>query len=318
MKKSVVALLVVAGAAAGGVIIANKYAEDAIKQHIEQTNQTYQELANNGEMPEISISYQAVSANVLTSSYSVSGLQVAVAELGQVASIDSITARGMQPNGLSDEGSMQLTGAKVAPAVLQMLPPETSAFVQSLALHADYNYAYTDDGQLMFDQQTRINDELSLHYRFSLAQMQEFWQFVKDVSAMSAQQQQELSQSPQYIEDVLAKLTTAALNNGAITIENRGFIERAVAMSAGQNQSPDLETIKGLALMNIAALEPLPQDMKDTLAQFVNDPKKLTLSFNFAQPLQFSQVQSGELAAQFSTPEAAIAFANLQLTANSN
>ncbi|MDX1392419.1 MAG: hypothetical protein R3241_08560, partial [Rheinheimera sp.] len=87
-------------------------------------------------------------------------------------------------------------------------------------------------------------------------------------------------------------------------------------MTAEQGQTPDLDTVKSLALANIAMLEPLPQNMKDSLAQFVTTPQKLTLSFNFAEPLQFAKVQSGELMPQLSSPQAIIQYANLQLTAN--
>jgi len=291
-------------------------AENAIKQQIEQANQSYRDLAADGEIPAISLSYKEVSANILTSSYSISGLEVSIAELGNVATVDLISATGMQPQRLSDKGSFQLVGAKAAPAVLQMLPPHASAFVQSLALHGDYSYQYQPDGQLVFNQQTRINDEFSLNYNFTLAQMHEVWQYAKEISALTPEQQQELFSSEAYVEQMLAKLVTAALSNGAISIENNGFIERTVAMAAEQGQTPDLETVKGMALANIAMLEPLPQEMKDSLAQFVTSPEKLTLTFNFAEPLQFAKVQSGELMPQLSSPEAIIQFANLQLRAN--
>lgn len=315
MKKSVIALIIVA-AAAGGLYYVNMQAEHAIKQQIEQANISYQELARNGDMPAISLRYQDVSANVLTSSYSISGLEVSLAELGSVATIDQISAKGLQPQQLADKGSFVLTGAKAAPALLQMLPPHASAFLQSMALHGDYSYQYQPDGQLLFNQQTRINDEFSLNYHFTLAQMQQVWQYAKEISTLTAEEQQKLYSSEAYVEQMLAKLVTAALQSGAVTIENNGFIERALAMTAEQGQTPDLDTVKSLALANIAMLEPLPQNMKDSLAQFVTTPHKLTLSFNFAEPLQFAKVQSGELMPQLSSPQAIIQYANLQLTAN--
>lgn len=315
MKKSVIAVVVVA-AAGGGVYFANMQAEKAIKLQVEQANQSYRELAETGEIPQISISYKDVSANVLTSSYSIAGLEVTVAELGTVATVDLITAKGVKPQSLADQGSVHLSGAKAAPTVLQMLPPHSSAFVQSLALHGDYSYEYKSDGQLLFRQQTRINDEFSLDYNFTLAQMQQFWQYAKEISALAPEQQQELLGSEAYAEHIVEKLLTGALSNGAVSIENNGFIERAVAVTAEQGQTPDWESIKGMALLNISMLEPLPQNMKDALATFVNKPEKLTLSFNFADPLQFAKVQSGELMPQLGSPEAIIQFANIKLQAN--
>ena len=316
MKKSVIAVVVLAVAAGGGVYFANKYAEDIVKQQVEQANQSYRDLAASGEMPLIALTYKDVSANVLTSSYSVEGLEVTVAELGTVATVEKITATGVKPRTLTDKGSVHVSGVKAAPAVLSMLPPATSEFVQSLALHGDYSYQYQNDGQLLFNQQTRINDEFSLNYDFTLAQMQQLWQYAKEISALAPEEQQKLASSEAYTEEVVAKLMTGALTKGTVSIENNGFIERAIAMTTEQGQTPDLQTIKGTALVSIAMLEPLPQDMKDALTEFVTKPEKLQLSFNFAEPLQFAKLQSGELMAEFSSPEAAIEFANLKLQAN--
>ncbi|MDP2714327.1 hypothetical protein [Rheinheimera sp.] len=316
MNKSVIALVVVAAAAGGALYYANGQAENAIKQQIAQANQSYRDVADSGLMPQIELNYKDVSANVLTSSYSISGLEVSFGEMGTVATVDLITAKGVKPQGLADKGSMQMIGAKAAPAVLQMLPPQASAFLQSVALHGDYSYEYQADGQLLFSQQTRINDEFSLGYDFTLAQMQQFWQYARELSELPPEQQQELVGDDAYMEQMLAKLVTGALSKGTVTIENNGFIERTVAMAAEQGQAPDLDTIKGMALMNIAMLEPLPQSMKDSLTAFVNNPGKLELSFNFAEPLQFEKLYTGEPIAGLDTPEAIIEYANLQLKAN--
>lgn len=316
MKKSVLALVVIAAAAGGGVYYANTEAEKAIKQQFEQANQSYKELAETGEMPLISMSYKDVSANVLTSSYSISGLELSLGEMGTVATVDVVQAKGVKPQSLSDYASVKITGIKAAPAILQMLPPQTSVFLQDIALHGDVDYHYNSDGELVFNQQIRVNDEFALGYSFSFAQMQQFWQFARDMSALPPEQQQALASDEAYIGQMIEKLAAGAVQHGRFTIENNGFIERTFAMTAEQGQTPDLETVKGMALANIASLQPLPQNMKDSLAQFVTTPEKLTLSFNFAEPLQFAKVQSGEMMAQLGSPEAMIEFANLQLQAN--
>ena len=56
MKKSLIALVVI-GVGAAGVFYVNKQAEDAIKQQLDNANQSYRDMAVNGEMPEVSISY---------------------------------------------------------------------------------------------------------------------------------------------------------------------------------------------------------------------------------------------------------------------
>ncbi|GAB2916734.1 hypothetical protein [Rheinheimera gaetbuli] len=315
MKKSLIALVVI-GVATAGVFYVNKQAEDAIKQQLDNANQSYRDMAVNGEMPELSISYKDVSANVLMSSYSISGLEVSLAEMGTVATVETIVANGIKPQSLSDKGSVKVTGVKAAAAVLQMLPPQTSVFLQDIALHGDYDYAYNDNGELMFNQQTRINDEFALNYSFSFAQMQQFWQFARDMSALPPEQQQALASDEAYIGQMIEKLAAGALKNGNITIENNGFIERTLAMTAEMGQTPDYRTVQGMALAGIGSAPQIPQAMKETLTAFVQKPEKLRLSFGFSEPLQFAQMQSGELAEHMVSPEAMIKFANVKLQAN--
>ncbi|MEH8018368.1 YdgA family protein [Rheinheimera muenzenbergensis] len=315
MKKSLIALVVI-GVAAAGVVYVNQQAEDAIKQQLDNANQSYRELAASGEMPEISLAYKDVSANVLLSNYSISGLEISLAEMGTIATVDLIQAKGIKPQSLADKGSVKVTGIKAASAVLQMLPPQTSAFMQDIALHGDYDYAYTENGELMFSQQTRINDEFALNYSFSLAQMQQFWQVAKDLSALPPELLQALLTDEAYIGQMIEKLAAGALKNGNITIENKGFIERTLAMTAEMGQTPDYRTVQGMALAGVGSAPQLPQDMKDTLTAFVQKPEKLSLSFGFTEPLQFARMQSGELAEHMVSPEAMIKFANVKLQAN--
>lgn len=317
MNKLVVGAGIVVVAAAAGFYYANTQAENAIKAQIETANQSYAEMAASGVMPAISIGYQDVSANVLTSSYSVTGIDVSIAGMGQVATIDKVTAVGLKPKGLADKGSAQLVGAKMAQPMLAMLPPDMSAFIQGVALHADYSYQYTPaTGELYFSQDTRINDEFSLSYNFSFAQMQELWAFARDMSEKSPAEQLELSNSASYTTDLMANLVKGALKSGQVVINNNGFIERVVEMGSAQGQLPPLDALKGMALMAITADENLPLAMKESLTTFINQPEKLTVDVNFAEPLSFAAVQSGALMAELQTPEQMIKFANLKMVAN--
>ncbi|HAW92947.1 MULTISPECIES: hypothetical protein [unclassified Arsukibacterium] len=317
MNKLVVGAGIVVVAAAAGFYYANSQAENAIKEQIELANKSYAEMAASGLMPAISIGYQDVAANVLTSSYSVSGVDVSVAGMGQVATIEKVTAAGLKPKGLADKGSAQLIGAKVAEPMLAMLPPQMSEFVQGVVLHADYSYQYTPaNGELYFSQVTRVNDEFSLAYNFSFAQMQELWAFARDMSEKTPEEQQALSMSDSYMTDVMANLVKGALKSGELVITNDGFIERLVAMASAQGQMPPLDALQGMALMAITADENLPLDMKESLTTFINQPEKLQININFAEPVSFEAVQSGALMAELQTPEQMIEFANLKMVAN--
>lgn len=317
MNKLVVGAGIVVVAAAAGFYYANSQAENAIKEQIEQANKSYAEMAATGLMPAISIGYQDVSANVLTSSYSVAGVDVSVAGMGQVATIEKVTAVGLKPQGLADKGSAQLVGAKVAEPMLAMLPPDMSAFVQSVALHADYSYEYTPaTGELYFSQDTRINDEFSLSYNFSFAQMQELWAFAREMSEKTPEEQQQLSMSDSYMADVMANLVKGALKSGELVVTNNGFIERLVEMGSAQGQMPPMEALQGMALMAITADENLPLEMKESLTTFINQPEKLKVNVSFAEPVSFEAMQSGALMAELQTPEQMIKFANLKMVAN--
>jgi hypothetical protein len=317
MNKVVVGAGIVIVAAAAGFYYANSQAENAIKAQIELANKSYAELAATGMMPAVSIAYQGVSANVLTSSYSVSGIDVSVAGMGQVATIDKVTAVGLKPQGLADKGSAELVGAKVAPAMLAMLPPEISEFIQGVTLHADYSYQYTPaSGELYFSQITRINDEFSLSYNFSFSQMQELWAFARNMSEKTPEEQQQLSMSDSYMIDVMENLVKGALKSGELVISNNGFIERVVAMGSAQGQMPPMDALQGMALMAVTANEALPLEFKESLTTFINQPEKLRVNVNFAEPLRFEAVQSGQLMTELQTPEQMIKFANLTVTAN--
>ena len=316
MKKSLIALLVLGSVATAGLLYVNHQAENAIKQQLEQTNQSYRNLAASGEIPEISLAYKDISANVLTSSYSISGLAFSLGEMGTVATVELIEAEGMKPQNLSDAASVKVTGLKAAPAILQMLPPQTSVYLQDIALHGDVDYHYNANGELVFNQKIRINDEFSLGYSFSFAQMQQFWQFARDMSALPPAQQQALASDEAYIGQMIEKLSAGALKNGSITVENNGFIERTLAMTAEMGQTPDYRTVQGMALAGVGSAEQLPQQIKETLSAFVQKPEKLTLSFGFNEPLPFAKVQSGELAEHMVSPEAMIKFANVKLQTN--
>ncbi|WP_333607543.1 hypothetical protein [Arsukibacterium sp.] len=317
MNKVIVVAAVVAVAAVGGVIYANKHAEGVIIEQIELANKSYAEMAGNGLMPAINLGYQSVSANVLRSTYTISGMDVSVDGLGQVATIESVVAKGIPLNGgLADKASAQIQGVKLAGPVLQLLPPDISVFVQGLALHADYQYRYTPaSGELLFEQDTRINDELSLSYRFTLSQMQQLWAYAKELSELSPAEQQELSMQDSYIADVTAKLMTAAINDGQLVINNNGFIERMVDMGSQAGMMPPLDALRGMALMGLAADETLPLSFKESLVNFVNQPNKLTLSFGFTEPLALTAIESGELLPVMQTPEQMIEFANVKLLA---
>ena len=315
MKKLVIAAVVVA-AAAGGLYFANNKAEEAIKQQITLANQNYIELAAQGEMPLISLSYKDVSANVLTSSYSIQDLAISVGEFGNVATVANITATGIKPQQLSDKGSMTLSGLKAAPAALQMLPANIVSFVESLEIHGDYSYAYQKDGSLQFNQATHINDEFSLSYDFSLANMQQFWQYAKDVTAMPTEQQQALTTSEDYPQQMLAQLMTGALNKGTVVMKNNNFLQRLAKVAAESGQGADFETFQGMALIGVSSAEQIPATIKENLIKFINNPEKLTLSFSFAEPLMFNAFENEQLATKLSSPEAFIEFANLSLTAN--
>ena len=114
----------------------------------------------------------------------------------------------------------------------------------------------------------------------------------------------------------MANLVKGALKSGELVITNDGFIERLVAMASAQGQMPPLDALQGMALMAITADENLPLDMKESLTTFINQPEKLQININFAEPVSFEAVQSGALMAELQTPEQMIEFANLKMVAN--
>ncbi|MBP8226858.1 MAG: hypothetical protein KAX67_02385, partial [Pararheinheimera sp.] len=67
-------VLVLSASAVAGFFYANHQAEQLMAGHIERSNQQYLQLAEQGDMPPIHMSYSQLSANVITSSYKIQDL----------------------------------------------------------------------------------------------------------------------------------------------------------------------------------------------------------------------------------------------------
>jgi hypothetical protein len=79
---------------------------------------------------------------------------------------------------------------------------------------------------------------------------------------------------------------------------------------------PPMDALQGMALMAVTANEALPLEFKESLTTFINQPEKLQLNVNFAEPLSFEALQSGQLMTDLQTPEQIIKFANLTIAVN--
>lgn len=318
MKKSVVVLGVVVAAGIGGVLYANHKAEKIIEEQIMLANQSYQEMAAEGLAPALKLGYESLSANVLTRRFTITGLDISLAEMGGVFRIEKLVVDGLDLHGLSDEGGMTFEGARLGNALLVMVPPGAlSELVKSITISGDYDYRYTpENGELYFTQETRINNEFSIRYNVTLTQLQDVWQYASQVNELPAEERHQVAASEEYLANVGDKLVNAGISHGELVIRNTGFIERVFETTHAAYLSPSLAEAQQNMLKNMQDVTILPDDLKAALSQFVQQPEQLKATFRFEQPLQFSQMQDEGIVQQFSAPAQFIEFTNLKVEAN--
>ena len=98
------AALLVSISALAGFFYANHHAEQLMAGHIERSNQQYLQLAEQGDMPPIHMSYSRLSANVITSSYKIQDLTIGIAGVGDFITVGQVELIGLQRDGAVDAG----------------------------------------------------------------------------------------------------------------------------------------------------------------------------------------------------------------------
>ncbi|MEE2024238.1 hypothetical protein [Alkalimonas mucilaginosa] len=317
MKKKLIIPVVAVGLLVVGVQLANRQAAKTIEAQIAEINLSYAEMSQQGVLPALQLQYQEVRASVLRSRYQIEGLSVELQGLGQLFSIEQVQLRGIKPNRLADQGSVSLRSLALGSGARLFVPTELAAFSDSIKLHGDYSYSYQPStGELELMQQTRINEEFSFSYQLRLSEMQAIWQQLTDISAMNNEQQQRLLESDSYIEQFTAAMLQSAIVAGELRLENDGFLQRLLTLTAGQGQTPDFSIVQGIALMALATAETVPMEIRQSLIAFVQEPRSLTLRFQLQQPLRFTELEAETASFAIDTVDELLEFAGVRLTVN--
>ena len=162
------AALVLSASAVAGFLYANHQAEQLMAGHIERSNQQYLQLAEQGDMPPIHMSYSKLSANVITSSYKIQNLHIGLAGMGDLVTVGQVELIGLQRDGLPEDGAARLKDLKLAPQALASLPKDLADYLATLLLELNYQYKYkAKTGELTFQQELRVDHHFSLNYRFA-------------------------------------------------------------------------------------------------------------------------------------------------------
>lgn len=316
IKKIVFAILLV-GMSFAALLYGNYKAADAIKFELQQLNQSYAEMAQQDGWPAIRLAHGAISANVLTSRFSIRDVQLSVVGLGAVLEVGQIQLKGVKPNQLTNHGRVQVREMTMGSGALLLLPETYSTFIQTIQLHGDYRYKYNvSDGELWLSQQTKINDEFQFSYQFTLAAMQPVWQRLSDVMSMSANQQRAVLDNESYAKAIASDLQLGAISHGEVHLTNNGFLQRILHFTAENGQSPSYDTVQGMAMMVLAMTDGVPAPFKQRLMTFIEHPQSLTFQFQFEQPLSFAAIGAGDAFMAFDTPEAMVKFSGARLNVN--
>lgn len=313
------AALFVSASALAGFFYANHHAEELMAGHIERSNQQYLQLAEHGDMPPIHMSYSKLSANVITSSYKIQDLHIGIAGMGDLVTIGQVELIGLQRDGLPEDGAARLKDLKLAPHALASLPPELATYLGALLMELSYQYKYkAKTGELSFQQELRVNHHFSLNYRFDLTGVSDLWHFAEEVKQLTPEQQQQRSEQPEYLPDLMKKVGVIAIANGSVEIENKAFLQQLFDELAKSQITPDYAELQQSLSTALQQNPQIPPQISEPVLSFLQQPERLKLSFEFQQPPSFSQMQDGSAMAGIDTAEDFISFAGLTLKANSN
>jgi hypothetical protein len=313
------AVLILTISAVAGLFYANHHAEQLMAGHIERSNQQYLQLAEQGDMPPIHMSYSKLSANVITSSYKIQNLHIGLAGMGDLVTIGQVELIGLQRDGLPEDGAARLKDLKLAPQALASLPPDLAAYLSTLLMELSYQYKYkAKTGELTFQQELRVDHHFSLNYRFALTGVTELWHFAETIKNMTPEQQQQQSEQPNYLPDLMKKVGVIGIASGSLEIENKAFLQQLFDQLAVAELSADFASSQQQLSAALQQNPQIPDVIREPVLNFLQQPERLKISFQFQQPPTFFQMQDGSAMAGIETAEDFISFASLTLKANSN
>jgi len=306
-------------AATGALVYANHQAELLIARQIDEANQQYIALAEQGDMPPVQLSYADLSANVLTSHYKVHDLTVSIQGMGTVVTVDLVDLKGLKLSGLPEQSSARIEGIHLASTVLQSLPAELADYLQKLKFGLNYQYHYdAHQNELNFAQQLKVEGKLALNYQFKLGGMASLWQYAAEVEKMTPQQQQEHAEQADYLPQLMKKVGQATFISAQVELANQQFWQELTAQTAAAGLSGDFVSQQQMLVNYLQQPSELPEAVRLPLLQFVQQPEDLRLKLHFEQPLSLASMQDGSAWAEFNTPEQWLEKSGFELEASTN
>lgn len=300
-------------------VYANQHAETLMAAHIERSNQQYLELAEQGDMPPVQLSYSKLSANVITSTYKLQDLHIGIAGMGDLMTIGQVELTGIQLEGLADEGTARFKNLKLAKQALAPLPAALADYLAALPIELSYQYQYiAKTGELTFQQELQIDQRFSLNYHFELTGVSDLWLFAERLQKLTPEQQQQQAEQPEYLSDLMKKVGGIGVANGSFEIENKAFLQQLVDQLALAQLTTDYVSTQQQLTAAIEQNPQIPALIREPVLSFLQQPERLKLSFEFQQAPTFSQMQDGSAMAGIDTAEDFISYAGLSLSANSN
>lgn len=313
------------GSVVGGVLAitvgvyqyVNYRAAAILAEQITVINDSYAVMATQGLMPGVALSYDTIKANYWRNDYQIAGLAINVAGLGVLAEVASIQVTGFKPGALAETGRVEIKDVKLAKGMQLLLPPALAELSNEIALSTHYYYQYqAAKGELLLEQHIQLSEQFHIQYQLTLQQMQPLWQFATDLTKMDAETQQSYSQSPEYTAALNAALEQGQLQQGSVTLNNNGFLQKLQPILASTEQTAQLGSIKTQLEQYLNATNTLPESINTALLAFMADPKELQMRFQLSEPASFSQLKDEAFLAELQTAEQIIQFINLQLTVN--
>ncbi|EKE87453.1 DUF945 family protein [Idiomarina xiamenensis] len=316
MSKSLRLLLVVVILAVVAFFVGNWYVAKQAKATIDE------QLAalNADPAAELVVSYENVSANILTSSLEVSGLTIKHPEYGDFIIIDSVTSSNlweMISGDVALEGRSAMTGMRFSDnffeaqaAGMPAAPGTLDALKEvSIDAYSDVSYEKGDD---LFHVKMGIEDKqlVSLDFDIDVSN-------VRDAMYAIAEQQQQGGgmMQPMEVEKFIDMLKDGVLHELTMRVADHGLINAYLDMMA-QQSGMKADQMRDMMAMQISQMQPLDATGNEALVGFIKGNNGLKLHWKPSQPMSFADIEQLGEENRPASPEEAFELFGISITAD--
>lgn len=306
--KKLITVAVIAGLAVAGYSYSNHYAGEKAKEAVDKQVSLLQKQTG------MSVSYDDLSVNVLSEKVTLNAITIKDENGEAVASIDMISAIGLDEEEIPEHSETTIKGLKFSQALLKKLPQSNALLEASYDLHSEVEYE-KDSGELKSDNKITIGDIAKFKMDFDVTNTTAFIATAQEFNALEKQReetgteptlQQQLALQSKLM-DSLSQLVPQKLE---LEIKNKGELKSTLEQLVEQN-GMSYSQFQQMAEQQLAFL-PLPQNLKDGVSNFLTGTEKLEIKAKLPEDISIKQMNE-KISTLAGQPEELGKFLNLEV-----